>query len=416
MVWNGAVNENYAWSASSMCSPCPDDAPRAGPSSAAGPAAETRPSTFRGADLLPTEALRAAVQPTREARATVPSPGPAASSPAALAVERLVDRLAPTNVTVTVLGETGSGKDVVARRLHMRSPRSDRAFVVFDCGAVAPSLIESELFGHERGSFTGAVAAHAGALERAHGGTLFLDEIGELPLDLQPRLLRVLESGQVRRVGGSVTRTVDVRVIAATNRDLRAEVSAGRFREDLYFRLAGAFVCLPPLRERLDELETLVPALLRDLGAQSVELSRAAYDLLRRHDWPGNVRELKNTLNCALAFADGGAIEPGHIQLMTQKEEERDPLGRLPLGGQPLQLIERAAIRQTLSLTRGNKAQAAILLGIAVSTLYEKIKKLGISSQSTLPPKSSRGGQTLPPEPEWPKPAPLPAWALSVSR
>ncbi len=150
----------------------------------------------------------------------------------------------------------------------------------------------------------------------AHGGTLFLDEIGELPLELQPRLLRVLESGQVRRVGGAAMRTVDVRVIAATNRDLRAEVSAGRFREDLYFRLAGAFICLPALRERLDELERLVPVLLKDLGAECAQVTAEAYDVLRSHDWPGNVRELKNTLNCALAFADGGAIDTGHVQLM----------------------------------------------------------------------------------------------------
>jgi DNA-binding NtrC family response regulator len=330
------------------------------------------------------------------------------------AVDRLIDRLGPTSVTVAVLGETGTGKDVVARRLHAKSPRSDRPFVVFDCGAVAPSLIESELFGHERGSFTGAIATHMGALERAHGGTLFLDEIGELPLDLQPRLLRVLESGQVRRVGGSVMRTVDARVIAATNRDLRGEVAAGRFREDLYFRLAGAFICLPALRDRLNELEGLVPVLLKDLGAEGTQVGAEAYDVLRSHDWPGNVRELKNTLNCALAFADGGVIQPSHVHLMRNSDAARDPLGRLPLGGQPLQLIESTAIRQTLSLTRGNKAQAAILLGIAVSTLYEKIKKLGISSQSTLPPKSSRSGHTLPPEPEWPKPAALPTWAFAT--
>ena len=332
--------------------------------------------------------------------------------PAMQAVDRLVDRLGPTQVTVAVLGETGTGKDVIARSLHAKSLRSDRPFVVFDCGAVAPNLIESELFGHERGAFTGAVAAHFGALERAHGGTLFLDEIGELPLDLQPRLLRVLESGQVRRVGGSTMRTVDVRVIAATNRDLRGEVAAGRFREDLYFRLAGAFIHLPALRQRLEDLERLVPILLKDLGAESTRVTPAAYEVLRAHDWPGNVRELKNTLNCALAFADSGAIDVGHIQLMRSSEADRDPLGRLPLGGQPLHLIERIAIRQTLSLTRGNKAQAAILLGIAVSTLYEKLKKLEIAGQSTLPPKSGRS--IIPPEPEWPKPAPLPSWAVAA--
>ena len=166
----------------------------------------------------------------------------------------MVARLAPSDVTVTLTGETGTGKDVFAHLIHDTSPRADEPFVVFDCGAVPPNLVESELFGHERGAFTGAHAEHPGAFERAGGGTLFLDEIGELPLDLQPRLLRVLDNSSVRRVGGTKDRKVDVRIVAATNRDLGALVAARQFRQDLYFRLAAAIVTLPPLRERLDDL------------------------------------------------------------------------------------------------------------------------------------------------------------------
>jgi transcriptional regulator with GAF, ATPase, and Fis domain len=199
-------------------------------------------------------------------------------------VVSLLTRLAPTRVTVTILGETGTGKDVLARAIHEECCKEDQPFVVFDCGAVAANLAESELFGHERGSFTGAFAAHAGAFERAHGGTLFLDEIGELPVDLQPRLLRALENRQIRRVGGSHCKPVDVRVIAATNRDLRAEVAAHRFREDLYFRIAGAFVSVPPLRERLVDLPVLVPALLSDLGAPQLRVDESCYELLGNYE------------------------------------------------------------------------------------------------------------------------------------
>ena len=179
----------------------------------------------------------------------------------------LAKRFAETDITVTLFGETGSGKDVLAHVLHEQGARAGGPFVIFDCGAVAANLAESELLGHERGAFTGAVSAHAGAFERAHRGTLFLDEVGELPLDLQPRLLRALENRRIRRVGGKIDRRVDVRVIAASNRDLRSEVTAGNFREDLFFRLAVAVVTVPPLRERLDDLPELVQSLLKDLGS-----------------------------------------------------------------------------------------------------------------------------------------------------
>jgi DNA-binding NtrC family response regulator len=286
----------------------------------------------------------------------------------------LLQRLAPADITVTLVGETGTGKDVLARAIHGESPCANAPFTVFDCGAVAPNLVESELFGHERGSFTGAHSSHAGAFERAHGGTLFLDEVGELPLSLQPRLLRALENRSVRRVGGTVDRPFSVRVVAATNRDLKLRVAEGLFREDLYFRLAAAVITVPPLRARLDDLAFLVPALLESLGHPELDVAPEVFDVLRAQTWPGNVRQLKNALACALAFAASGRLEAEHFHLPTLEAEDAD-LDRLPLGGQPLARLERAAIKQTLALTGGMKVQAAQALGIAVSTLYDKLKK-----------------------------------------
>jgi transcriptional regulator with PAS, ATPase and Fis domain len=292
----------------------------------------------------------------------------------------VVERFAQTDVTVTLFGETGAGKDVIARAMHEESARAGGPFVVFDCGAVAANLVESELLGHERGAFTGAVSAHAGAFERASGGTLFLDEVGELPLDLQPRLLRALESRKVRRVGGKTERRIDVRVIAASNRDLRADVSNGKFREDLFFRLAVAVVSVPPLRDRMDDLPELVHSLLGDLGHGDLGVADATLASLRAHPWPGNVRELKNVLSCAVAFVDRGAkaLEPCHLRILSPANDDESWLDGLPLGGQALERIERVAIRQTMAQAAGNKTYAARALGIAVSTLYEKLKKYGL--------------------------------------
>jgi len=303
----------------------------------------------------------------------------AASCPAMCEVFEMLGRLASTDVTLTLTGETGTGKDVLAHAVHESSARASGPFVVFDCGAVPPNLVESELFGHERGAFTGAHAEHAGAFERAAGGTLFLDEIGELPLDLQPRLLRALESRSVRRVGGSRDIHVNVRIVAATNRDLATLVATKHFRQDLYFRLAAAVVHLPPLRERLEDLAVLVPQLLADLGRRNVRVAEDTFALLRGHRWPGNIRELKNTLACGLAFVEteDGLLEPKHVRFVASTGDQ-SMLDRLPLAGQPLVNIEQAAIRQTLALTRGNKVQTARLLGIAASTLYEKLKRYGL--------------------------------------
>lgn len=291
----------------------------------------------------------------------------------------MVGRLASSNVTVTLLGETGTGKDVFAHLIHENGSRSDKPFVVFDCGAVPANLIESELFGHERGSFTGAVGEHPGAFERARGGTVFLDEIGELPLELQSRLLRVLDSQSVRRIGGTCDRKVDVRVIAATNRNLAALVSTRGFRRDLYFRLAAAVVCLPPLRERLEDLPMLVGRLLSDLGRPEMRVPATTLELLHSHPWPGNVRELKNVLACALAFVDDSSTLEPHYLRMIEPLDENASLEQLPLGGHSLVSLERAAIKQTLAQVHGNRASAARLLGVATSTLYEKMKKYGIA-------------------------------------
>ena len=214
----------------------------------------------------------------------------------------VLERIAPTNANVLLLGETGTGKDALARSIHEASKREGGPFEVVDCGAVTPTLVESELFGHERGAFTGAVAARAGAFERAAGGTIFLDEIGELPLELQPKLLRVLEARELRRVGGSKSTAVDVRVVAATTRDLRKEISLGNFREDLYFRLAVVVLEVPPLRSRLEDVPLLVDRLLA-ASSTSLKVPAETIAALRSYDWPGNVRELRNVVERSAHFA-----------------------------------------------------------------------------------------------------------------
>jgi transcriptional regulator with GAF, ATPase, and Fis domain len=215
----------------------------------------------------------------------------------------VLQRVARTNATVLLMGETGTGKDVLAHSIHDESDRANGPLEVIDCGAIAPTLIESELFGHERGAFTGAVNARAGAFERAAGGTLFLDELGELPIDLQPKLLRVLEAKTFRRVGGNKPMATDVRVIAATTKDLPREVKKGKFREDLWFRLAVVPITVPPLRDRLDDLPALAERILNSDGGSRLRLSSEALGELRAHDWPGNVRELRNVLERAALLA-----------------------------------------------------------------------------------------------------------------
>ena len=299
------------------------------------------------------------------------------SSPEIQSVFELLERLAPSDLTITLLGETGVGKDVLACAVHDASSRHSGPFIVFDCGAATPTLIESALFGHEQGAFTGANSSVAGAFERAHGGTLFFDEVGELSLDLQPKLLRALEQRRIQRVGSTVEIPVDVRILAATNRDLEAEVAQGRFRQDLFFRLSAAVVAVPPLRARIADLPELVDAILAAEGRR-LRVARDTLEALASYDWPGNVRELRNVLMAAAAMADTDVLEPRH--LMSFKRRRRDAtLADFPLAGRSLESIERAAIVQTLKGAAGNKVKAAKALGIAASTLYEKLRRYGIA-------------------------------------
>lgn len=230
----------------------------------------------------------------------------------------VLERIAPTDAPVLLEGETGTGKDVLARSIHAMSPRKERPFVVVDCGAVSYSLIESELFGHERGAFTGAVATRQGAFELAGRGTIFLDEVGELPLDVQPKLLRVLESGEFRRVGGNKLLQAEARIVTATKRNLRAEVERGKFREDLYFRLAVVPLTVAPLRSRREDVPPLVERFLelarkRDPAAASITLSPTTIAALTAHDWPGNVRELRNVLDRAIYIASAGGEQEARL-------------------------------------------------------------------------------------------------------
>ncbi len=252
----------------------------------------------------------------------------------------ILEKIAPTDATVVIEGETGTGKEVVARTIHQQSRRREGPFMVFDCGAVPENLIESELFGHEKGSFTGAISTRQGIFELANGGTVFLDELGELALDLQPKLLRVLEQREVKRVGGLKPIKVDVRVVAATNRDLEEEVGAGRFREDLFYRLSVVRLVLPPLRDRREDLALLIKHFLRqgnfnrsrEGGRKVTQISREAMDRLVEYDWPGNVRELHNVIERAVSFADTNTVEvrdlPDHVSGRTNgagRMSERPP-------------------------------------------------------------------------------------------
>jgi len=293
----------------------------------------------------------------------------------------ILERVAPTDVTVLLDGETGTGKELAARAIHSNSRRSTGPFVVVDCGAVAPNLIESELFGHEKGAFTDAVKSRQGAFELADGGTIFLDEIGELSLDLQPKLLRALDRREIKRVGADRPVTVNVRVISATNKDLEREVKEGRFREDLYYRLSVVRIYMPPLRKREEDIETIALYLLKgissEIGKKITGLSPEASSALTAYSWPGNVRELKNVLGRAAALCDGKRIEAKDL-FLSEGEKTATFEG---LSGKTLEEIEKAAIHATLRSVSGNKTEAAKVLGIAYSTLYEKMKKYGMRGQ-----------------------------------
>jgi DNA-binding NtrC family response regulator len=303
----------------------------------------------------------------------------------------VIERIAPTDLTVLATGETGTGKELVARAVHDRSPRRDRPFVVFDCGAVAANLVEAQLFGHEKGAFTGAATARAGVFEAADGGTLFVDEVGELPLELQPKLLRALEGRTVQRLGETRTRAVDVRVVAATNRSLEAEVRAGRFRSDLYFRLAVVEIELPPLRQRTEDLPQLVSALLARLQPRGRRVLGAAdevLEVLAAYRWPGNVRELANVLGRALAFTDGprvglAALPPA---LRDGPPGERDPeLAGLSVKEARERLLDAFERRYFHDLWReagGNLSRVARIADLDRKSARRLLRKHGLSEVS----------------------------------
>jgi DNA-binding NtrC family response regulator len=242
----------------------------------------------------------------------------------------LIAAVAPTDVTVLIQGETGTGKELVARELHLQSPRANKPFVVVDCGAIPDNLIESELFGHERGAFTDATTARDGAFQKAHNGVIFLDEIGELPLSLQTRLLRVIDRREVKRVGSNVPRRVDVRVVAATNRDLKVEMARGRFRQDLFYRLSGMRIRVPPLRERVEDIPVLARHFLWEAGCADPDgvLQPDLVKALTTRKWPGNVRELRNVLERGMVLVDGSDRQPG-------------PVSVKPIGLQPSEELDR---------------------------------------------------------------------------
>jgi two-component system response regulator FlrC len=295
--------------------------------------------------------------------------------PVMVPVVRALEKVAPTNASVLLLGESGSGKEVAAHTIHLRSPRADGPFIAVNCAAVSETLMESEIFGHEKGAFTGATATRRGRLELAEGGTLFLDEIGELKIELQAKLLRVLQDRKFERVGGSRTMEADVRWIAATNRDLEGMVRNGQFREDLYHRLAVFPIRLPPLRERRQDLlpiaESLLSRISANLGKPPLRLDAAAVQTIQNARWSGNVRELANSLERAAILADADILRGE--DLIVSGGMGRDA-GSVVESAMMVD-VEREAIRRALATVGGNRRMAAEKLGIGVRTLYEKLKK-----------------------------------------
>ncbi len=322
---------------------------------------------------------------------------------------KLVRKVAPTDSTVLIVGESGTGKELVAQSLHLQSKRAAGPFVPVNVGAIPESLIESELFGAMKGAYTGAIADRAGLVEEADHGTLFLDEIGDMPLTTQVKLLRTLENSEVRRLGDNVTRLVDVRVVAATHRDLLAEVAAGRFRQDLYYRLNVVQIDLPPLRERREDVGLLAAYFLERVGRREdrtgLEFGPEARALLDRYDYPGNVRELENAIEHAVAVAEGKLILPADLPavmraprlLPVNAEAERAPSERrraAPPDGVPgadghdfeadrdswsLADVEREHIVRVLARHRGNATSAARQLGISRTTLWRKMREFGLA-------------------------------------
>jgi DNA-binding NtrC family response regulator len=306
------------------------------------------------------------------------------NTPAMHKVRILIEKVAPTNSTVLILGETGTGKELVARALHDNSNRAENPFVAINCGALPETLIESELFGHRKGAFTGADDHRVGLFEVAHGGTIFLDEIGELPKAMQAKLLRVLESGEIRRVGENKTTLVDVRVVCATHRDLQAMVAEEEFREDLMYRINPFEIHLPALRERVQDVPDLARHLLarhRKRPASEALIAEDAIEVLLSHVWPGNVRELANVIEHATILCDSGPIRAEHLpQQLYSRQLQGAARGKR--GVITLRDLEMDAIHEALERNDGNKPKAADELGISLKTLYNKLNQVNNLEQS----------------------------------
>ncbi len=298
-----------------------------------------------------------------------------------------VERVAPTRATVLLAGESGVGKDMIARAIHHHSPRARHAFVKINCTALPENLMESELFGYEKGAFTGASVSKPGKFEQADQGTAFLDEIGDVPGNIQVKLLRILQERQFERLGSNLTRNVDVRVVAATNVDLRAALEEGRFREDLYYRLNVVPINIPPLRHRREDIPFLalhfVNKLSKDLGSRAKELSPAAVDRLLEHSWPGNVRELENTIERSLVLASGETLQASDMRIEAPRNSsaqatvasQTQPL--LP-EGETLEHWEQMMIKEAMRRANGNKSQAARLLGLTRNALRYRLSQMGM--------------------------------------
>jgi DNA-binding NtrC family response regulator len=351
-----------------------------------------------------------AKQPPARDKPTVPGTGIVVNDTQMQRLHRLVEQIAGSNICVLLLGETGVGKEVFARAVHSASPRAAGPFVEVNCAAITETLLESELFGHEKGAFTNAVTAKPGLLELAHGGTLLLDEIGDMPLSTQVKLLRVIEDSQLRRVGGLKTKQIDVRFVAATNSDIEAQVGQGAFRRDLFFRLNGVTIMIPPLRDRPAELEPLAQAFISRArlhhGAPPPALAPEALELLRRYPWPGNVRELKNVIERAALLCGTGPIRPEHLalgklpspRLLTwptgtrprlpddPSSSETPPPSHPRKGSQE----EQQWIMQTLERAGGNQTVAARLLGISRRTLVNRLNDYDHVNRPRKKPKEQR--------------------------
>jgi transcriptional regulator with PAS, ATPase and Fis domain len=302
-------------------------------------------------------------------------------SPAMLPVFRSIAQVAPSTATVLIVGESGTGKELVARAIHQNGPRKDQPFIAVNCAAIPENLLESELFGHDKGAFTGAVARKIGRFERANGGTLFLDEIGDMSLALQSKMLRAVQERVIERVGGTEEINVDVRLIAATNRDLQPMMTQGRFREDLYYRLAVVTVKLPRLADRGDDLLLLTASFLKEFGQRYNKNFRAvtdrAVELLRRHDWVGNVRELRNVIERAVLVAEHDVLRAEHLpeEWRTTREPDSEPVPNRLL---TLREIEAHHIARVLSRTNGHVGEAARILGVHRNTLARKTREYGL--------------------------------------